>query len=334
MESMDLQSNLALMEDIEFDEKVDIVDLVLPSKPTESAEIEINDVKQGQLEEEKQDAALEIDSDLGKEFKLKMEENILILCEELDKEKSENSATDFDFKLTRLIKIRQFVKNISEYGSLEKSHGIKPFSCKFCDKSFFQVYEVKEHIKIHNSILELEDLKSQVKTLETQVEELKVQLKSSQKNEYKRKAKVENKREIPDSGVKDIIEQRKYMNQLKDVACDEPKTENFKLKNFRKDEFKKKQSQDANQYPCKFCNKTFTTSKILSRHKKTHLGSKDNVCPICQMAFYQKHELKSHSFKHISEKSFVCQKCKTRFKTKKTLSRHHKAKTCAKEPHK
>ena len=73
-----------------------------------------------------------------------MEENILKLCEELDKEKSVNSATDF--KLTRLIKIRQFVENISEYGSLEKSHEIKPFSCKFCDKSFFQVYEVKEHI--------------------------------------------------------------------------------------------------------------------------------------------------------------------------------------------
>ena len=139
---MDFESNLAIMEDTEFEEKVDIDDVVLPSKPKESAEMEINDVKQEPLEEEKQDASLELDSDLGKEFKLKMEENILKLCEELDKEKSENSATDF--KLTRLIRIRQFVENIS--GSLEKSHEIKPFSCKFCDKSFFQVYEVKEHI--------------------------------------------------------------------------------------------------------------------------------------------------------------------------------------------
>ena len=197
MENMDLQSNLAMMEDIEFEKKVDIDDLVLPSKPKESTEIEINDVKQEPLEEEKQDASLELDSDLGKEFKLKMEENILKLCLELDKEKSENSATDF--KLKRLLKIRQFVENISEYGSLEKSHEIKPFSCKLCDKSFLQVHEVKEHIKIHNSVLESEDLKSQVKTLETEVEELKVKLKNSQKNEFKQKAKVESKRAIPES---------------------------------------------------------------------------------------------------------------------------------------
>ena len=150
-----------------------------------------------------------------------------------------------------------------------------------------------------------------MKTLETQVEELKVQLKNSQKNEFKKKTKVESKREIPDSAVKDILDQRKDMVQLKDVAFDESKTENMKLKIFHKDEFKKKQSQDANQYPCKFCNKTFTTSKLLGRHKKTHLGSRDNVCPICQIAFYRKDELKSHSFKHKSEKSFVCPKCKS-----------------------
>ena len=43
---MDFQSTLAMMEDIEFEEKVDINDLILPSKPTESAKIEINEVKQ------------------------------------------------------------------------------------------------------------------------------------------------------------------------------------------------------------------------------------------------------------------------------------------------
>ena len=164
-----------------------------------------------------------------------------------------------------------------------------------------------------------------MKALETEVEELKVQLKNSEKNKFKKRAEAENQRAIPE--LED-------MNQSKDMACDEPKTENMELKKIHKNEFKKKQGQDANQYPCKFCTKTFTTSKILSRHKKTHLGSKDNVCPICQMAFYQKYELKSHSYKHKSEKSFVCPKCKTRFKTKKTMSRHHKAKTCSKEPQK
>ena len=87
---MDLQSNLEMMEDIEFEEKVDIEDLVLPSKAMKSAEIEINDIEQEPLgEEKKQHAADESNHDLGKNFKAKMEENILKLCEELDKEKSE-----------------------------------------------------------------------------------------------------------------------------------------------------------------------------------------------------------------------------------------------------
>jgi hypothetical protein len=39
----------------------------------------------------------------------------------------------------------EFAKNDFFKGNLE----IKPFSCKYCDKSFHQVHEVKEHIIIH-----------------------------------------------------------------------------------------------------------------------------------------------------------------------------------------
>ena len=97
MENMDLQLSLAMMDDIEFEEKVVIDDLVLPSKPMEVSEIEINDIKQEPLGES--------DHDLGKKFKVKMEENILKLCKELDKEKSENSTMDFSQR--RSLKIRK-----------------------------------------------------------------------------------------------------------------------------------------------------------------------------------------------------------------------------------
>ena len=56
-----MQSNLAMMESTEFEEKVDI-DLFLPSEPTKSAEIEINDVKEEPLED--QHAIFESDQDL------------------------------------------------------------------------------------------------------------------------------------------------------------------------------------------------------------------------------------------------------------------------------
>ena len=31
--------------------------------------------------------------------------------------------------------------------TLKRYHEIKPFSCKYCDNSFLQVHEVKEHIR-------------------------------------------------------------------------------------------------------------------------------------------------------------------------------------------
>ena len=66
------------MENVEFEEKVDLDTLVLPSKPMKLAEIEIND-------KEKQQVAFESDHDVGKEFQLKMEENILCLFSLMNK---------------------------------------------------------------------------------------------------------------------------------------------------------------------------------------------------------------------------------------------------------
>ena len=52
MENLDFQLNLTMIQNAEFEEKVDIDDLVLPSKPMKSTNIEINEIKQERLEEE------------------------------------------------------------------------------------------------------------------------------------------------------------------------------------------------------------------------------------------------------------------------------------------
>ena len=255
-----MQTNLEMMENTVFEEKVDIDDLVLASKPSKLAEIESDGIKEEPIEERQ--AAFESDHDLGKTKKVKMEGNILKLCEELDKEKSVNST--MDFSLRRSVKIRQFVENFAQYDSVnhqmiteivslktrierimnehkiamfqntktvngivkmheealenkskelsdikvtnqellqkiqeletdknnfasndssEKCPEIKPFSCKYCNKSFLQVHEVKEHIKVHNSISEVEDLNSEL------IGELEVKLKNLRRKIDSRSAK-------------------------------------------------------------------------------------------------------------------------------------------------
>ena len=107
------------MENMEFEEKVDIDNLVLPSKPItlENMDLQSNLKMIENVEfEEKFDINTELDHDEGKEFKLKMEENILKMYQELDKEKSESLS--LDFSLRRSLKIRKFVEKITEHGKV------------------------------------------------------------------------------------------------------------------------------------------------------------------------------------------------------------------------
>ena len=216
---MDLESNLAMIESVEFEEKVDIVDLVLPPKPMALAEIEVSDIKQEPIVEKNQHAAYESDLDVKKAFQLKMEENILKLYKELDIEKSGSSRMDFrmvteivllktkiveitnehkiamslnektmnsivkmhekafEDKKNELANIKEELQSVKDanqellqeiqalkmnktnfdsHDSFEGNLEIKPFSSEYCDKSFHQVHEVKEHIKIHDSISKVE----------------------------------------------------------------------------------------------------------------------------------------------------------------------------------
>ena len=203
---------------MEFEEKVDIHDLVLPSEPMKLAEIEI---KQEPVEGNEQISAFESDHE-GKKFKHRMEGRILKLYEELEKETWVNSTMDIG--LRRSLKIKEFVEKIAQYDSLERYHKVQPFSCKFCDKSFHLVHEVKEHIKIHNSIAEVEDLRNQVKSLKTQVEELEAKLKSSQgklayqtgkQNKVKKKAKLESEQEIKNTERKKPGNSQEKKNKFK-----------------------------------------------------------------------------------------------------------------------
>ena len=86
----------------------------------------------------------------------------------------------------------QELKTNKNTSSLESNLKIKPFSYKICCKAFHQVHEVKEHIKIHNPISEVEELRNQVKYLKTQVSQSKLASGTRQKNELI--GKVRNKK--------------------------------------------------------------------------------------------------------------------------------------------
>ena len=164
-----------MMENMEFEEKVNIDDLILPSEPIKFEEIGIDDIKQESIEERVHQFVSESNNNEGNKFQLKMEENILKLCEELDKEKSESPM--MDFRKRRSLMIKEFVENIAQYDSLDRCHEIKPFSCNFCDKSFVCIHKMKENIKFHDSNSEIEDLRNKLRSLKSEVTEVEERLK-------------------------------------------------------------------------------------------------------------------------------------------------------------
>ena len=376
MESIDTQSDLAMIDNIEFEEKVDIETLVLMAEPTKVPRIEFadkeNELLVGSIHEER------------KNFDLKMEENIFDLFEELDKEKSEISMIDFSRR--RSLKIKQFVERIRKYDTLtnqmaskvvsfnkkiveiteehkitmslnaktmntivkihekaldektnelaqikqelqsvnvtikellqkiqeletnnnvclERNDEVKPFLCKYCHESFVQVHEVREHIKIHESILEDTDditFKNHDKEVNTNAPVNTVKKRKLMKTHKKHRHEQKNE------GGKQIESES---------TSGEKSPEKF--------------NKVKHGYPCQVCGVSFTRKPALKTHIETiHEGKRPHKCTFCEESFSVKSNMTRHiNSVHMTNKPlpFSCKNCIKGFKRSDHLKIHEES---------
>ena len=176
-----------------------------------------------------------------------------------------------------------------------------------------------------------------MKSLKTQVKELQVKLKVSQRNELKQKEKGEGKQEILEpgvekEGVKDFMTKRKHMNQLKENNDNVEKEK--RIKN-NPSECKKISSQD-HEFPaksqktdntCTICSKIFFKKSNLKLHiAAVHEGLKPFECPTCKKSFSAIADLKRHiSEVHDKVKRFKCHFCDKSYGVSKHLKQHVKS---------
>lgn len=78
----------------------------------------------------------------------------------------------------------------------------------------------------------------------------------------------------------------------------------------------------SKQYLCPICNKGFSKSNLLSKHKVIHKQEKLYKCQECDKAFIQLSRLKRHSQTHTGERPFHCEECGRSFTRIFTLQRH------------
>ena len=176
---------------------------------------------------------------------------------------------------------------------------VKPFSCRYCNESFVQVHEVKEHIKIHDpnenlnadenlNFDEVMKMKDQVLLFKQKVEPVKKIV------EIKEKVLLESKTNIETL----VLERRKKKRQqIRGVSSDQETTT-----------VKKKKGKE---YLCDFCNYEFLVKTNLTGHvERHHTKIKRFKCDMCEKKFYPFDELKKHvSVVHNDEELLKCRKC-------------------------
>ena len=145
---------------------------------------------------------------------------------------------------------------------------MKPFSCKFCDKSFAEVHEVLEHIKIHASILNYNDETTKStdfrEGLNTAVS-LREKLEVNNNNQ----ARIKYRPDLVNS-VKTQPKRKKDTNK---------NTQHLKEDTNLKQKMKNKGRKMP--YSCRFCEKRFINENHWNVHERIHTDGKKEIHKEC-----------------------------------------------------
>ena len=85
---------------------------------------------------------------------------------------------------------------------------------------------------------------------------------------------------------------------------------------------------EENKYQCKYCLKSFASSRQLDEHVTTHPDVKKAICPYCRRKFSTVSNLRVHVRLHTGEKPYTCPRCNEAFGTIRQKKAHVKGNTC------
>ena len=197
--------------------------------------------------------------------------------------------------LIKIVTRNSRIRNEKNNDPVERNQEIKPYLCKYCDKSFFQVHEVKKHIMIHK-------FNSEVKDDATEKPSSK---KEDEKNLGKRKQSLQKSK-------------RQYIKS----TCDTCKNHYANRQSLQR--HISNVHKGLKPFSCPSCDSKFANSHGLKHHiAAVHEGKKPFMCQTCDSSFANNQGLKRHiSAVHEGQKPFKCQKCQYACALKYNLDLH------------
>ena len=307
METMELQSTFELIDSIEFEEKVNIEDLVLPSEPTAILNAENIDIKQEPAElsninnmpfhNARKTDILSLEAIDLKEEPLEQSDNTMSI-HEIKKAVFPDKKEIFQSEMEK-----EIVKLFEEFDLMTRH-----------DYDQMRVTKVRQLIEKYQRITQEVVLKLHEKT---------PVLKTNQLNNPKEEFHMAKSTDFTMS--KRIKEVEMATNQVTDQKT--LLKRDLNLNSETKSELKKKKSKQTRKIhslKCEFCDKLFTRHEYRRNHvKQVHEEERPFKCEQCSNAFKEKAALQKHIYAlHTRKKTFGCKHCKHGFVTKDRLKKH------------
>lgn len=198
----------------------------------------------------------------------------------------------------------------------------KPFECQVCHKCFKRSIQLKYHMEIHTGT---ETLKCDTCDYTT------VSRRCLQLHRDTHKSKLKFVCEICRKGFNAktyLIEHMNKHSGMRPFLCDIC-GKSYPAKTSLAIHFQTKHDptyRPLDRTQCPVCGKMILNrTQDLTRHARTHNGTKEYVCHVCGQGLSSEDSLKIHIRLHTGEKPFTCEDCQLSFASKNLLSSHQKS---------
>ena len=344
--------NTELQQSIQFEDKVDIEDLLLPSEPTGILSMETTDIKEEPLEQnvntmpihENKPDILNLETLDIKEEPLEQSNNIVSIHEsksvEFDPDKNEVFQSEMEDEIVKLFEEFDMM-NLHDYDEM-RVRKVKQLVEKYqgiTQKVVFKLHEKTLEVKtneLKKTKEELEMAKSTVLTLSKRIQEL--QMASNQVSNQKENVKYFDKQEVPEKSEEYVNNQengnmsmhpvnegkKPFRCDMCDYSCSEIGLMKSHVESLHDGNKPNKCTSfdstkqllpvhEGKKINCPYCKVEVPTKRHLNVHIQTVYVGKTSKCSQCKVEVEEGEE---HQYTH------QCTKCNEEFSTKKKLSSH------------